>query len=78
MTLENLPYASKTLTSLLQVHLNITMIENPKDGDPKDAPPIAVQSCFDRLEITVNNLLLATMGLHLQCQEHDSNFQGDS
>jgi hypothetical protein len=47
MTLENLPYASKTLTSLLQVHLNITMIENPKDGDPKDAPPIAVQSCFD-------------------------------
>jgi hypothetical protein len=54
------------------------MIENPKDGDPNDAPPIAVQSCFDRLEITINNPLLTTMLSHLAHREDDRNSQVDT
>lgn len=41
------------------------MLENPREQDPKVPPPMAVNTCFDRLEVRINRALLDSMELHL-------------
>lgn len=52
-----------------QVHINIEMLEHPTDADPKIPVPMVVNSCFDKLEISVNPALLHIMQSHLVRRE---------
>jgi hypothetical protein len=45
------------------------MLENPQLGDPTIPPPLAVHTCFDKLEIRLNHALIEVMGSHLKYRE---------
>jgi hypothetical protein len=63
---------------MLQVHLDIGKLENPKTSDPTVPLPIKVNSCFDKLEININPSLLAIMISHLEQREKPESMEEDT
>jgi len=61
-----------------QVYINIGKLENPRPNDPKLPIPIAVNACFDKLEIRINSLLLKMMESHLTEKEYPEESEGDT
>lgn len=56
------------------------MLENP-GGDPKllqILPPMAVNTCFNKLEVRINTALLTSMSAHLESRENSRSCEGDA
>jgi hypothetical protein len=54
-----------------KVHIDIRQLENQTAGDQSDPAPMSVNTCFDRLEISINQTLLRIMRSHLEGREED-------
>jgi hypothetical protein len=61
-----------------KVHINIEKFEYPTSDDPTLPIPMAVNACFDRLEISINRPLLETMESHLKQRESSRETEVDT
>ena len=54
------------------------MLENPKPEDQTIPPPMNPRACFNRLDITINPILLELMRSHLNRRENAEDDGGDT